>query len=261
MINSAFHTVELDYSDACKKCVWVYVPKHKKGEKLPVVYMADGQNLFDETSTAYGCWGVVQAVENEIKKGSCGAVIVGIDNGNSMRDCELTPKCIGEVQHREMLCDDFVPKGEEFDSFLVNKVLPYVEANFPVRTDRQGRAVCGSSSGGLMSFFSGIEHNTLFGFAGVFSPAFLCYTTDSWREYLLNKISQDMPYLYIYTGNGDEIEQLIFESVELMYDLLTETGYPYDMINEVVLLENRHNEKAWKEIFPDFLHTFLYNAC
>lgn len=112
-----------------------------------------------------------------------------------------------------------------------------------------------------MSFFSGIEHNTLFGFAGVFSPAFLCYTTDSWREYLLNKISQDMPYLYIYTGNGDEIEQLIFESVELMYDLLTETGYPYDMINEVVLLENRHNEKAWKEIFPDFLHTFLYNAC
>lgn len=260
MINSALHTAELDYSDDCKKRVWVYVPEHNKGENLPVVYMTDGQNLFDETSTAYGCWGVVQAVENEIKDSSARAVIVGIDNGNAMRDCELTPECIGEVQHREMLCDDFTPKGEEFDSFLVNTVIPFVEANFPVRTDRQGRAVCGSSSGGLMSFFSGIEHKTLFGFVGAFSPAFLCYTGESWREYLLNKITQDMPYLYIYTGNGDEIEQLIFESVEPMYDLLTETGYPYDMLNEVVLLENRHNEKAWKEIFPDFLHTFLHNA-
>ncbi len=260
MINSALHTVELDYNENEKKRIWIYVPAHKEGERLPVVYMTDGQNLFDEASTAYGSWGVVCAVEAEIKNGSAGAVIVGIDNGNAKRDCELTPDCIGEVQLKELLCDDFVPKGEEFDSFFVNTVLPYVETNFPVRCDKNGRAVCGSSSGGLMSFFSGIEHKTLFGFVGAFSPAFLCYTEDSWRMYLSDKITGGMPYLYIYTGNGDELEQMIFQSVEPMYDLLTEKGYPYDMLNEVVLLENKHNEKAWKEIFPDFLHTFLHNA-
>ena len=68
-----------------------------------------------------------------------------------------------------------------------------------------------------------------------------------------------MPYLYIYCGNGDELEQMIFESVEEMYDLLPETGYPYDMMNEVILFESEHNEKAWREIFPDFLRTFLCN--
>ena len=50
---------------------------------------------------------------------------------------------------------------------------------------------------------------------------------------------------------------MIFDSVEMMYDLLCDIGYPYDKMNEVVLAENEHNEKAWREIFPDFLHTFL----
>ena len=139
----------------------------------------------------------------------------------------------------------------------MNTVVPYIEENFPVRTDRRGRAVCGSSSGGLMSFFSGVEHSGFFSFIGAFSPVFLCYTNDDWRNYLLNKMTDNMPYLYIYSGNGDELEQVIFEGTEMMYDLLPETGYPYDMMNEVILFENEHNEKAWREIFPDFLHTFL----
>ena len=136
----------------------VYVPSHSDGEKLPVVYMTDGQNLFDDNSTPHGSWEVVKAVENEQKIGVGNAVIVGIDNGNAWRDSELTPKSIGEVQHLEMLCEDFKPEGEIFDNFLMNTVIPYVENNFPVCTDRQNVAVCGSSSGGLMSFFSAFEH-------------------------------------------------------------------------------------------------------
>ncbi len=288
MTESKLYTVHLPFPDKEDRQVWIYVPKHIKGDRLPVIYMTDGQNLFDKNSTPHGCWEVAEAVENEIKKSSAstrnssrqvdiikpscpdcfqavsykvkkgaeGAVIVGIDNGNIYRDSELTPKSVGEVQHRDMLNDIFTPQGEIFDGFLMNTVVPFVEENYPVRTDRQGRAICGSSSGGLMAFFSGIEHSDFFSFIGAFSPAFLCYTENDWRSYLLKKIRSEMPYLYIYTGGGDELEQMIFESVEMMYDLLPEVGYPYDMLNEVVLFENEHNEKAWREIFPDFLHTF-----
>lgn len=253
MINAKLHTVFLPFPDKDDRKVWIYVPQHNENEKLPVIYMMDGQNLFDENSTPHGSWGVISAIENEDKK----AIAVGIDNGNVYRDSELTPKSIGEVQYRELLNDIFTPQGEIFDDFLMNTVIPYVESNFPVKTGKKFTSVCGSSSGGLQAFFAGIEHNDKFGFIGAFSPAFLCYTEDDWRGYLLQKVTTDMPYLYIYTGNGDELEGMIFESVEMMYDLLPETGYPYDMMNEVILFENEHNEKAWREIFPDFLHTFL----
>ena len=173
MADAKLHTIKLPYPDKGDRNVWVYVPSHSDGEKLPVVYMTDGQNLFDDNSTPHGSWEVAKAVENEQKSGVGNAVIVGIDNGNAWRDSELTPKSIGEVQNLEMFCEDFKPEGEIFDNFLMNTVIPYVENNFPVCTDRQNVAVCGSSSGGLMSFFSAFEHPEKFGYAGVFSPAFL----------------------------------------------------------------------------------------
>lgn len=257
MVDAKLHTIKLPYPDKDDRTVWVYVPSYSDGEKLPVVYMTDGQNLFDDNSTPHGSWEVAKAVENEQKSGVGNAVIVGIDNGNAWRDSELTPKSIGEVQHLEMLCEDFKPEGEIFDNFLMNTVIPYVENNFPVCTDRQNVAVCGSSSGGLMSFFSAVEHPEKFGYVGVFSPAFICYTREDWAKYLSTKIVENMPYLYIYTGNGDELEEMIFESTEMLYELLEESFYPYDRMNEVILFENAHNENSWREIFPDFLHTFL----
>lgn len=257
MIEAKIYTELLPYPNRENRKILIYVPEHNEGEKLPVVYMLDGQNLFDEFPTMFGSWGVTETVKNEQKNGVGGAVIVGVDNGNERRDCELTPDCIGEVQLRELLCENFKPEGEIFDNFMINTVVPFVEENYPVKTDRKNTAVCGSSSGGLMAFYAGVEHSEKFSIIGALSPAFLCYTQNDWRKYLTEKIKPDMPYLYIYTGGGDELEQMIFESVEMMYELLPETGYPYDMMNEIVLFENKHNESAWRGIFKDFLHTFL----
>lgn len=111
MVDAKLHTIKLPYPDKDDRTVWVYVPSYSDGEKLPVVYMTDGKNLFDDNSTPHGSWEVVKAVENEQKSGVGNAVIVGIDNGNAWRDSELTPKSIGEVQHLEMLCEDFKPGG------------------------------------------------------------------------------------------------------------------------------------------------------
>ncbi len=243
--------------DRGERRVWVYVPAHKDGELLPVIYMTDGQNLFDEKSTPYGSWDVISAIENEQKNTGLSCAVVGIDNGNKYRDSELTPRCIGEIQHREMFNDIFTPEGELFDSFLVETVIPYIENNFPVRNNKESTAVCGSSSGGLQSFFEGMEHTDKFSFVGALSPAFPVYTEDDWRKYLLSKVKAEMPYIYLYCGNADPLEEALMQGTEMMYDLLPEVGYQYDMFGEVLLFENSHNEKAWREIFPDVLHTFL----
>ena len=65
-----------------------------------------------------------------------------------------------------------------------------------------------------------------------------------------------MPYLYLYTGAGDELEQYICRSTEQVYDILVEC-YPPERLNEVVLLDQPHHERAWEPIFRDFLHLFL----
>ena len=64
MADAKLHTIKLPYPDKGGRNVWVYVPSHSYGEKLPVVYMTDGQNLFDDNSTPHGSWEVAKAVEN-----------------------------------------------------------------------------------------------------------------------------------------------------------------------------------------------------
>lgn len=281
MIKEKLYTEFLPYPQSDKKQIWIYVPEHSENDRLPVVYMTDGQNLFDENPTPYGSWGTVEAVKNEIKNGSGGAIIVGIDNGSTMRENELTPKSIGSLitegenfvseLPKEMLSNlielnkDFystftAPEAEIFDDFLINTIIPYVESNFPVNSDKSARAVCGSSMGGLFAFYSGIENSGLFSFVGVFSPAFLLYKETTIINWLMSKMTDDMPYLYVYTGGGDMLEEIIRKTTESTYGMIAESGYPYDRSSIVIMPQNKHNENAWREIYPDFLHTFLSNC-
>ena len=248
----------LPYPDAEKgdRLVRVYVPAHEEGERLPVIYMTDGQNLFDDAHAGWGCWHTRESVTAEQQESGRAAVIVGIHNDNPWRDNELTPNSIGEVICPEKMDGFTAAEGETFDRFVLDTVMPAVEAQFPVRTDRAATAFCGSSSGGLQAYFTALSHPDRFCMAGVFSPAFLLYAPEDLRRWTAEQLGGELPYLYLYTGAGDELEMNIFQSVETAYDILMEL-YPMTLLNEVVLFENGHNEAAWEPVFKDFLHTFL----
>lgn len=259
MINSKFETIFLPYKGRSDRKVYIYIPKHNENTLLPVMYMTDGQNLFDVNTPQYGCWNADKAVEAEQNEDiNNGIIIVGIDNSDSFRDNDLTPKSIGKVINTVYFRDDFIAQGDEFDSFLINTLIPHINKNYPVLSDKKHTFICGSSSGGLQCFYSGMEHSETFSAIGALSPAFLLYSEDDIKKYLQKRISNDMPYLYIYSGNGEELENEIYSSVETVYDLLSEVGYPYEMMNEVILFEEKHNETAWSKVFKDFLHTVLY---
>lgn len=259
MINSKLFDIFLPYPQKDNRRVRIYVPAHGEGETLPVVYMTDGQNLFDTETATWGCWHTREAVDAEQSSTGKAAIIVGIHNDNPWRDNELTPASIGTMIHAEEMDGYTASEGEIFDGFVMNTVKPYVEEHFPVKKGRQNTAFCGSSSGGLQSFFTALSHPEAFAAAGVFSPAFLLYSEGDMRRWILSKLCAEPPYLYIYTGAGDDLENRIFQSVEPTYDTLMEC-YPPDLLNEVVLFDEKHNESAWQKIFPDFLHTFLNNA-
>lgn len=256
MTEAGLFELWLPYPQKGERRVRVYVPAHAEGERLPVVYMTDGQNLFDRETSNWGCWLTREAVEAERAASGRAAVIVGIHNDNVWRDNELTPASIGAVICPEKMDNYTASEGEIFDAFVVDTVMPAVEAQFPVLTGRANTAFCGSSSGGLQAFFTALRHPEMFAAAGVFSPAFLLYDSGDMQRWIAAQTREEMPYLYVYTGAGDELEYGIYESVEAVYDMLL-ACYPPEQFNEVVLPENKHHESAWAAVFPDFLHTFL----
>ena len=90
-------SLELRYNENRSKLVRVFVPEHKKGEKLPVIYMTDGQSVFDEESNPLGCWHTREAVAAEKAATGKAAIIVGIHSDpNPMlpyrRECRLCPR-------------------------------------------------------------------------------------------------------------------------------------------------------------------------
>ena len=91
-------SLELRYNENRSKLVRVFVPEHKKGEKLPVIYMTDGQSVFDEESNPLGCWHTREAVAAEKAATGKAAIIVGIhsDPNPMLRTAELTPASIGQ---------------------------------------------------------------------------------------------------------------------------------------------------------------------
>ena len=169
MINESLTTLTLPYDDSRTKTVRVFVPAHGEGEKFPVIYMTDGQNLFDEESSSFGSWHTREAVRAELESGGRGAVIVGIHNDEDpkTRASELMPKGIGTLVGPEEIIRSFTPAGEAFDSFVIDTVIPEIEKSFPVLTGRENTAFCGSSSGGMMSLFTALSHPDVYGAAGV----------------------------------------------------------------------------------------------
>ena len=250
-------TTNLEYSSGYNKKIWVWTPADYSptdAKKYKTIYIMDGQNLFDaDHSDSYGGWQVTDAVESLMANGGRGMIIVGIDNGNSKRDSELTPD-IGDV--KPIYQKEFgVRTGEEFSNFVVNKVMPYVQANYNSSTLPEDNAIVGSSSGGLESFYIGMENMDKFGHIGALSPAFALFDENVWNTYLgkYDFTSSKMPRLYIYNGNADSVEKELYADTIGMYDRLSNDGYNSDKITLVLEEKGYHNEGYWRLIFPHML--------
>ena len=246
----------LTYSAGYTKKIWIWTPADyspTSAEKYRTVYIMDGQNLFDDDhKDGYGGWEVTDAVESMMANGGRGVIIVGIDNGNSKRDSELTPD-IGSVV--PSYANEFAHRtGEAFSNFVVNTVMPYVQKNYNSSTARVDNFIAGSSSGGLEAFYIGLEHKDKFGGIGALSPAFLLFNSSVWNSYLskYDFTAADMPLLYIYNGNGD-FENELYPDVIAMHKRLLSLGYSTDKLKLSIEDKAAHNEAWWRIIFPEFL--------
>ncbi len=251
--------VNLEYSAGYNKRVTIWTPvgydANDKSKKYSVLYMTDGQNLFgnDEHCAAYE-WEVDETVLSYMQNGGDGIIVVGIDNANAKRDSELTPD-IGDVVPKYNSGGFKNGTGEAYADFVVDKVIPYVDANY---NTNDIRGIAGSSSGGIESFYIGMEHMDKFNYIGAISPAFLLYDKATWSTYL-DKFdfsdSSKLPRVYFFNGNSkyDSLEQELYPNAVAMQGWMESKGYPAELMTTVVDNDATHNEMFWAIYFPEAL--------
>lgn len=218
--------------------IWIYLPPGYAGskKKYPVLYMHDGQNLFDELTSAYGEWGVDECLDSLIDKGKPACIVVGIDNGPKRLN-EYNPYDHAEYGKAE---------GEEYVKFLVETLKPYIDKNYRTLSSKENTFIAGSSVGGVISYYAMLRYPDKFGKAGIFSPSFwIAPGINNLTDSVAGKINGQ----FFFFAGEQETESMI-ANVKMITDKLGENSR--SLIYFVTDPEGKHNEISWRKWFEEF---------
>ena len=255
------HSPQLD--NARDVLVWLPPSYHDTDRRYPVLYMHDGQNLFDAGTSFAGEWEVDETLTRLADEG-IEAIVVGLANTEQRRSEYQPPgnkrSWLGPAQ------------GDAYLDFVVNTVKPMVDADFRTLPDRAHTAMAGSSMGGLISLYALYRHPELFSMIGAFSPA-LWFTSASMAE-LIRKAGHIPARIYLDVGTAEggvaqhlpederprEVvaSQRYVESVVQVRNALLNAGYiEGESLVYVEAEDAGHNEPAWAARLPDALRFLL----
>ena len=226
--------------------IWVYLPPNyeNSSKNFPVIYMQDGQNLFDNATSYAGEWSIDETLNNLFKKKGKGFIVVGIENSGDQRIDEYTPFKNEKYGGG---------KGDFYIDFLVKELKPYIDTNFRTKPDAKNTAIIGSSLGGLISFYGGLKYPKVFGKIGAFSTSF--WFSD--EIYSFAKENGNHKNLKIYFLVGEKEGEEMVPDTEKMIKTLSETGFPSKNMKLKIVPEGKHNEAFWKSEFLETLN-FLF---
>ncbi|HUF50971.1 MAG TPA: alpha/beta hydrolase-fold protein, partial [Longimicrobiales bacterium] len=190
----------------------VYLPPSygTGARRYPVIYMHDGQNLFDPATSFAGEWAVDQTLEAASEEG-VETIVVGIPNLGPERAHEYSPFL--DPAHGG-------GKGEAYLRFIVETIKPLIDADFRTMPDRASTGIAGSSLGGLISLYAFFRYRHAFGFAGVMSPA-LWFANGAVLDYVARQ-----PHAggRIYIDAGMKEGQKTVDNVVRLRELLEQKG-------------------------------------
>jgi predicted alpha/beta superfamily hydrolase len=222
-----------------QRTVRIYLPPGYESapRRYPVLYMHDGQNLFDDATAYAGEWGVDETLNALATSRGLRLIVVGIDNGGADRIRELNAWDNPEYGKAQ---------GSEYLAFIVEVLKPWVDQHYRTIPDKRHTGIMGSSMGGLISSYAISRYPEVFGVAGIFSPAYWLAP-----QAFADSGSRPPPHaerIYFYAG-GSEAENMV-PDMKRMVAVLRRTGLPAHNLEVQVNPVGRHNEAAWRAEFP-----------
>jgi predicted alpha/beta superfamily hydrolase len=224
----------------------VYLPPgyDTSARRYPVVYMHDGQNLFDRATSFGDEWEVDETMEALAQIG-VEAIVVGIPNMGTDR------------------CNEYSPfpdprggggAGEAYLDCLIATMKPRIDADFRTRPEREFTGILGSSMGGLISMFAFFRRPDSFGFAGAMSPA-LWFGQRALFP-LVEAAPQVRGRLYLDVGTGEGAATL--RDTRRLERLLRLKGYRRgESLLYVEDPDGEHSERAWARRLKTALYFLL----
>jgi len=221
-------------------------------QRYPVLYMQDGQNLFDP-ATAFGGrdWRADQTADELIGRGSIEPLIlVGIYNTGIRRMSEYTPtRCPRRRKGG---------KADRYAEMLAREVKPFIDHHYRTRKGASNAGVCGSSLGALASIVAALKYPRVFGKLAAMSPS-VWWDNRAIVRMVAASQNRVRPRLWLDTGTAEsENADRIVQDARTLRDTLLGKGWRQgeDLAYDEVWSAG-HNEEAWGARFGRVLE-FLY---
>ncbi len=234
IIDTAFFVPQLNRT----RRIWIYLPDDYSSsvKKYPVLYMHDGQNVFDEATAFAGEWGVDEAIDTlglKIKE----SIVVAIDHGGKKRLNEYNPYDMEKFGKGE---------GDKYVDFLVKTLKPFIDKHYRTKKKKDDTFIAGSSMGGLISLYAILKYPKTFGGAGVFSPAF--WVAPKLGDDIMKEGRKVKSKIYFYAGQ-QEAESMVPDMLKIFETLHLVSK---SKITTVIRANGKHNETDWRKEFPMF---------
>ncbi|MCI5773055.1 MAG: alpha/beta hydrolase-fold protein [Erysipelotrichaceae bacterium] len=230
---------------ALSRMLHIYLPDDlEEDERLPVLYMFDGHNLFYDEDATYGnCWGLLDYLDKHHNR----LMIVGLEcnhEGNE-RLSEFSPYSFEDYHFGYI-----EGKGTTLITWMINELKPYIDHKYPTLTNRDNTYIGGSSMGGLMSLYMILKHSDIFSKAVVVSP----HLYPLFKQLKKDLRSKMHPHTEVYISWGGKeygsehlLAMVTDQNLQVIRALMTKKQVkviPYAFKN------HDHSERSWRKELP-----------
>ena len=248
----------------------IWLPaNYNPNKKYAVLYMHDGQNLYDSNTTwNHQSWDIDDVLDKLMQAQTIQDVlVVGIWNGQQSRHAEYFPQkpheglfpaekdsITAELQRAARTKEGFTPISDKYLQFLVEELKPYIDSTYSTYTDRAHTFIAGSSMGGLISLYAICEYPKVFGGAACFSTHWPgTFRTDNnpvpeaFVRYMRDHLPDPASHR-LYFDYGDQGLDALYPSLHIKVDAVMKAkGFSEkNWITRYFPGEN-HSEQAWNK--------------
>ncbi|MBR3227022.1 MAG: alpha/beta hydrolase [Erysipelotrichaceae bacterium] len=238
-----------------KRKAYIYVPDifySSEDMRFPVLYMFDGQNLFNDAEASFGkSWGLLKYLtEHDVP-----LIVAAIECNHHPEEYKLGGRLseYSPFDFSDPYYGDIKGRGEKTMKYLLHVFKRHIDENYPTLPDRRHTFIGGSSMGGLMTLYALSTYNSYFYGGAALSPS-LYFSPDEVKKMLKNgKYRKTV----LYMDNGSKemrsaVHRHIYGDVSAI------------LINKGIHLCSRivpdgiHSESSWEKQIPFFLNTLFY---
>ena len=210
---------------------------HTSDRRYPVLYLQDGQNLFDDNAP-YGSWGVDKQLASMAARGTGDLIVIAIDHADSERTSEFTPSFKTRLGKGD---------GRAYIRFLARTLKPYVDRHFRTRPEAASTGIGGSSMGGLISIYAGLIYPEVYDRLMIFSPSLWVMPRIPFHLMKLTHKFRGRVYLY---GGTAESKTMVPNMLRFQRELEKQSRSNLVEIRTEIDPDGQHNEARWGQEFP-----------